>query len=304
MRVRAMKKSLALTASIFCLCAFAAQAAHTHARLLLAAETARPGDTVLAGVRLTMDPHWHTYWTNSGASGAPTEIFWQLPAGVTAGEILWPVPEKLPDAEFTTYIYKDDVILLTRLKLGQDLRPGPLEIKVKVSWLECEQLCVKGSDEVQASLAISGESKASADAPLLSAWEKRLPQRGDGLSAQAWWEGATTNATRPMVVEWNSVMAASEADFFPYHYEKFEAQGETDRLPADPGKIRLRKQVKKLGGEWPQQISGVLVQQSGEGRLGYEAGLQITGTVLTPGVTGQLGADIESLPSPSLWKML
>ena len=75
-----------------------AAAYHTQARLVLAAAKARPGDTVLAGVQLRMEPRWHTYWRNPGASGAATMIDWQLPAGVTAGEIQWPVPEKLPDS--------------------------------------------------------------------------------------------------------------------------------------------------------------------------------------------------------------
>src|SRR5260370_5406687 len=239
-------KNLGLSALSFFLTALAAQAAHTQARLILAADTANPGDTVLAGIHLTMDAHWHTYWKNSGASGAPTEIAWQLPAGVTAGEILWPVPEKLPDPEFTTYIYNDDVVLLTRLKLAPDLRPRPLELKAKVSWLECEQICVKGSDEVKAALTIGMQSKPSVDERLLGAWEKRLPQNGDGLSAQAWWETAGPGSPLPsggkgtkgegsdlrsLIIEWSSPKAAGEADFFPYSYEKFEVQGDTERVP-------------------------------------------------------------------------
>src|SRR5262245_38965902 len=93
------------------------QAAHTQARLLLAADTARAGETVMAGIELRMEPHWHTYWRNSGGSGAPTTIEWELPKGVTAGEIQWPVPEKLPAEELTTYIYENEVVLLVPLKL-------------------------------------------------------------------------------------------------------------------------------------------------------------------------------------------
>src|SRR5213594_389250 len=95
-----------------CLASLSAQAAHTQARLLLPAQTARPGETVLAGVHLHMDPRWHTYWKNSGGSGQPTKIEWQLPAGVSAGEIQWPVPDKLPAEDLTTYIYEKDVVLL------------------------------------------------------------------------------------------------------------------------------------------------------------------------------------------------
>src|SRR5688572_6738813 len=90
----------------------ASQAAHTRAQLVIAAEQAKPGETVWAGVHLRMDPKWHTYWRNSGASGLPTNIDWDLPAGVTPGNIQWPVPEKHTDSEFITYIYKDEVVLV------------------------------------------------------------------------------------------------------------------------------------------------------------------------------------------------
>ena len=82
-----MRFILGLLAVLLCAGAVSTEAAHTQAQLVLAAETARAGDTVLAGVHLHMDPRWHTYWKNSGGSGQPTKIEWQLPPGVTADEI-------------------------------------------------------------------------------------------------------------------------------------------------------------------------------------------------------------------------
>ena len=73
----------------------AGAAVKTQARLILSAEAARPGETVTAGVLLKMPSGWHTYWKNPGDSGEATKIVWQLPGGVQAGEIQWPVPEKL-----------------------------------------------------------------------------------------------------------------------------------------------------------------------------------------------------------------
>src|SRR2546426_5455464 len=108
------------------------QAAHTQARLVVAAATAQPGDTVLAGVHLHMEKGWHTYWRNSGQSGLPSNIDWKLPKGVTARSILWPVPEKLPDKEATTYIYENDVILLVPLTIASEVPPGPLQLEAAV----------------------------------------------------------------------------------------------------------------------------------------------------------------------------
>src|SRR6266566_6903411 len=83
----------------------ATAAGKTEVRLFLAKEPAAPGETVMAAVQLRMQPRWHTYWRNAGDSGDRTKIEWQLPAGVTAGEIQWPVPEKLTVAGLTTYVY-------------------------------------------------------------------------------------------------------------------------------------------------------------------------------------------------------
>src|SRR2546421_8497263 len=115
-------------------------AGKTEARLLLAKQTAAPGETVLAAVQLRMQPRWHTYWRNAGDSGDRTRIEWQLPAGGTAGEIQWPVPEKITLAGLTSYIYHNEVLLLVPLTIPKNAPAGPLDLKAAVSWLECEEL--------------------------------------------------------------------------------------------------------------------------------------------------------------------
>jgi len=281
----------------------AAPAAHTQARLILAAETARPGDTVLAGVQLRMDPRWHTYWRNPGASGIATKIEWQLPPGVTAGATQWPIPEKLPDEDLTTYIYTNEVVLLVPLKLAANARAGPLQLKAEVSWLECDVQCVPGAESVKATLNVGTETKPSKDAALLGAWQSRLPKDGAGLSARAWWPDAATGNSRPLMLEWNSTAAASQADFFPDASEDFEVQPATERVPADAGKIRLRKVVKKLSGDWPQQASGLLIQQSGTTRSAYEVSLPIQYSTTAAGAALSQASPTGVL-APPLWKML
>lgn len=250
-------------------------AAHTHARLILAAEVARPGDTVMVGVHLHMDPGWHTYWRNAGQSGIPTSNKWELPKGVTVGEIQWPVPAKSPDEDVTTYIYQDDVVLLVPLKLAPDLPPGPLEIKDKIDWLECAKLCVPGKTNVQATLTIGTETKPSKDADLIATWQKNLPKNGDTAKARAWWEKAANGDARPLILEWSSANSAAEADFYPDSSEQFEVRPATEKLPSDPGKIRLRAKVKKVSGDWPKQISGLLVEQPKTDKSAYDVKLSV-----------------------------
>ena len=71
--------------------------AHLHAELLAhAPDGVGPGKTVWLGLQLQHQPHWHTYWKNPGDSGLPTLLQWTLPPGLSAGEIAWPAPKRLP----------------------------------------------------------------------------------------------------------------------------------------------------------------------------------------------------------------
>ena len=53
-----------------------------------------PGQTVWVGLQIRHQPQWHTYWKNAGDSGLPTTLQWTLPAGLTAGDIAWPLPQQ------------------------------------------------------------------------------------------------------------------------------------------------------------------------------------------------------------------
>ena len=103
-----------------------AQAAKTQVQLILDSEVARPGDTVMAGLKMKMPSGMHTYWRYSGDSGGPTKIEWQLPPGITAGAIQWPVPEKYVASELklTTYVYHDVVVLLVPVTLSSSAATG------------------------------------------------------------------------------------------------------------------------------------------------------------------------------------
>ena len=301
-----------LFAGLFGLAAARAGAANTDVQLVLADQIARPGDTVMAGFHLHMAPDWHTYWRNPGDAGIPTTIKWDLPKGITVGEVQWPVPDKLLEATLTTYIYSNDVVLLVPLKIAGDMPVGSLQLKAKVSWLECKTLCLPGSTNVEAVLNIGQETKPSPDAALIETWQKKLPVTGENRSALAWWEKPATGDTRPLILEWNSPAATSEADFYPYGSEQFEVEPATERIPADAPKIELRKQVKKFEGDWPTNISGLLIQKSGTNLLAYNvtlpvasSGPEVTGTTDTARPTTGAKANVPpASPTLSLSQML
>ena len=276
---------------------------------MLSADTARPGDTVLAGVDLKMEPGWHIYWKNPGAAGMATKIEWQLPPGVTAGEIQWPLPEKLPPAEVTTYGYNDEVMLIVPLKLAADLKPGPLDFKAKVSWLECKEACIPGSGDVQVTLNIGNETKTSADAALIHLWQNRVPMPTQGWPLRAWWEKLANDDTRPLIIEllpFSQKPSASveKADFFPDAYDQFEIQAATETIPDAHAEFCLRKLVKKFSGDWPKEISGVIVEEIGQAHSSFNVKISVSNKVTAGETISSTANQPSALPPQPLWRML
>ena len=291
-----------------------ARAAHTQVQLLLSAETAKPGDTFWAGVDLKMEPGWHTYWKNPGDAGQATEIKWQLPAGVTAGEIQWPLPTKLPPAEVTTYGYENEVVLLVPLTLASNLPAGALNLAAKVSWLECKESCIPANAQVQAALNVGGETKKSADVALVEVWKNKVPTPqtntfpSDTFPLHAWWEKPANGDTRPLIIGNMTMDVAKNArydsvDFFPYANDNFEVQSSTEVISAFSADLRLRKFVKKFSGGWPTEISGVLVVQSRSQLVGIDVKLAIADKAPN-GKEASLIANSPAQPPQSLWRML
>jgi thiol:disulfide interchange protein DsbD len=295
----------------FLLWVVSARAAHTQAQLVLANTTARPGDTVLAGVHLKMESGWHTYWKNPGEAGSATKIVWQLAPGVTAGDIEWPLPQKLPPEEVTTFGYEGEVVLLIPLKLAADLKPGPLDLKAKVSWLECKEQCIPAGATVEATLNIGTESKASPDAALLNLWTSKIPQTNNLFSFQARWEKSVSDDSRTIIIEGTQTAAdlipIEKVDFFPNTNDDFEVQGATEKVDSKAG-FALRKTIKKLSGEWPSRISGVVVIEGNKQRWGFELNVPIASLGAAATSAGTSGIPTQSAssaqPTQPLWRML
>ena len=308
-----MRRIVFLFLICLCLAALTARAAHTQVQLLLSANPARPGDTIWAGVDLKMDAGWHTYWKNPGDSGIATTIKWDLPPGVTAGEIQRPLPEKLPPAEVTTYGYEHEVMLLAPLTLATNLTPGPLVLKADVSWLECKEQCVPGKASIEATLNIGSETKTSADAAMIESWKDKVPNAltGSDWNVRAWWEGPANADMRSLMIAGDFQgplfgQLPNKFDFFPDANNNFEIQAAIENATDTKALFCVRKPVKKFSGDWPKEISGVLVLEGGVKRIGIEVKLPVSDQVpiVAPPAATNATATASDLPSQSLWRML
>jgi thiol:disulfide interchange protein DsbD len=212
-------------------------------RLISAHRQVQPGQRLLLALEQRIAPHWHTYWRNPGDSGQPTSIEWALPAGVQAGEILWPTPKRFDVGPITNYGYEDRVLLLTELRLPQDLTPGqPLHLQAEASWLVCREECIPQQASLRLSLAVGAQAQPGPDAQSLAAARAALPQPA-GFAVQARRQG------QQLELSWPAGSAIREALFMPQDWGRIQhaakpvlsRQGDQWRLSMPLGEDAVRE---------------------------------------------------------------
>ena len=190
---------------------------HAHLALISAHNTIAPGQPDWIGLRFDLDPGWHIYWINPGDSGEPPKIEWHLPAGMEAGDLQFPVPQRIPDHSLMDYGYQGNVVLLSRLTTSNAPASKQAEISADVRYLVCREVCVPGRDHVSLTLPINGRSEA--DSTQIRAAENRMPQPlPPGVRVSA----ASTTDGFMVIVASKSQSLGKISDFIPAEEQVIE----------------------------------------------------------------------------------
>lgn len=216
-----MARLLAFLITLLALAAGPALAApvdtgHLTAELVPQTQGIAPGQTTHVALRQKIDKGWHTYWRNSGDSGEPTQIAWTLPAGWTAGDIVWAAPSRQPTGPLMNYGYSDEVLLPVAVTAPADARPGEVvTLKAHASFLVCEEICVPEDAQLTLDLPIT-----AGPAPAHPKWGRPIAQalaaapRPAGLTAAFERSGEALK----LAVTGAPLVGAEAADayFFPF----------------------------------------------------------------------------------------
>lgn len=136
-----------------------------------------PGQTFDLALNFELEPHWHIYWKNPGASGLPVEIDWELPEGFVAGEIQWPAPQRIELGGLISYGFETTVTLIVPVQAPASLEAGmPLLFKAEVSWLICKEVCLPGDARLSLELISGKEAVKSEKAALFELARKQYPK--------------------------------------------------------------------------------------------------------------------------------
>jgi thiol:disulfide interchange protein len=247
-----------------------------------------PGERFNVALDFRLEPHWHLYWKNPGASGLPVEVEWQLPAGLSAGEIQWPAPERIELGGLMNYGYEDAVTLIVPIEAAQDFELGSaVPIKAEVSWLACEEFCMPGDASLSLALTAGAEAVKSGEAPAFEAARARLPAPIAPWGVTAVIEGQDLVLTIEQV---DGLAIPSDLYFYADKEGVIEPSALQALSSVGEGQVQLRAELDVAQLQEPSAaVAGVLQSQSGNWSINLRIGADAAGAA-TESLAGQVPA--------------
>ncbi len=203
---------------LFCGHSFGQPVRATHLTVEMVTETnsIAPNHDFLAGLHFVLDPGWHIYWINAGDAGEPPRVDWQLPAGITAGDLQFPAPERLPLGPLMDFGYQREVLLPIPMRADASLRAGTnATLRGHLHFLVCSNVCIPGKAELEHTVAVTSQPGAidSEIEPLFVAAERALPRTLPlGVSVQV-------QQTKTAFVIRLTGKSVASAEFYPYDHD-------------------------------------------------------------------------------------
>ncbi len=258
-----------------------------------------PGQPFDVALHFTIKPHWHIYWTNPGDSGIPPTVKWQLPEGVTVGDIRWPIPERLEKPPLANYGYSNEAFLLMPVTFPQSWKAGqPLALKAHVDYLVCDDICIPGKADLSIDVPVAeGTYVFNANHAAFQKTRTALPADRAPYLVHA---EATSNQ---VILRLNHAFApTSSALFFPAHAGDLENAAKQEWTVAGAeSRLALKRDAQSQ--EKLSSIRGVLVT-FGEGRPAEAFWVDTAVETSLAGTSPNAGAVTMTATHPTLWQMI
>ena len=104
---------------------------NVKARLVSEVSAVAPGQVFWVALEFDIRDGWHTYWRNPGDSGQATQLAWQLPAGFSAGDIVWTTPHLFEVKPLVNYGYAKHAVHLVQITAPKDLKTSSKRITAR-----------------------------------------------------------------------------------------------------------------------------------------------------------------------------
>lgn len=234
-------------------------------------DSVKPGQTIAVAVEQTIEDHWHVYWKNPGDSGEATRIRWILPEGVTAGEIQWPIPERIAFGPLLNFGYNKQVSYLIDLNVPSDYKARTIQGTADVELLVCKDICIPETSQIKFEIPVAAPDATSAavDAPYFTEIRKKIPET-------VAWQGMVEESNNALMLSFRAdpeilpiLSAAKSVEFYPEEWGLIQYPAPQE-AKVENGQITLKIPRDTRPLSEVKEIKGVLVYQAADGtRKGF-----------------------------------
>ncbi len=230
---------------------------YTDAELIAEYSSVAPGDTLWAALRLKPHPDWHVYWENPGDAGMAPSLEWEMPPGFTAGEILFPYPERIAAGPLASFGYSGEVFYPVRIAVPSDISTGAsVTLRARADWLVCKVECLPAEAELSLHLGIDGKKSYPPETSLWRDIRAKLPRPSPEWDWKARVEADTVVVTGVIPTGWEG---GGETAFFFAGEQGVMANAGSQRLEVAAGRWEVRVPRDPVVGARPDTLQGLLV---------------------------------------------
>lgn len=225
-----------------------------------------PGKPLTLGVHFQIKPGWHTYWKNPGDSGEPLKLHWEETTGLAFGELEFPYPTLIKAGPLASYGFEKEAMFLVQVTPEKGLPSGKtVKLKAKATWLVCAEICLpeKGVFDLELPVENQAPQLNQAWQPKFEEARTKIPRLVPTKTVSFSQESSEGNNWLwlnflPKRLGFSPSSLPKNWHFFPDQGGLIEAAAE-QVLIEQGDSLRLRLQAAPLQGEFPSQLSGVLV---------------------------------------------
>ncbi len=114
--------------------------------------------THMAGLRITLNPGWKTYWRSPGDAGIPPQISWKGSRNARDITVSWPTPDVFYENGMRSIGYSEELVLPVRIDPKQSGKPVRLKAVLDIG--VCRDICVPQRLHIEGDLAVPGARDA------------------------------------------------------------------------------------------------------------------------------------------------
>jgi DsbC/DsbD-like thiol-disulfide interchange protein len=120
----------------------------------------QPDGSRIAGVEISLEPGWHTYWRVPGEAGVPPRFDWSASRNLASVAYEWPRPQVIETYGMQSYVYEGGVVLPVRLTPADP--SAPMEVTLDLTFGVCKDICMTEEARLTARLTPDGPAAGRA----------------------------------------------------------------------------------------------------------------------------------------------